>query len=135
MKGHEKKWDLEQVYEIFPKLKILDSKLGSQLSGGEQQMLTIGRTLMGDPEIILLDEPTEGLAPLIAQDVFNMILKIRSAHNTSIFLVEQFSPHLLDFIDRCYVMERGRIVYDGSPQTIKSDLELQKRLLGIGAKK
>jgi branched-chain amino acid transport system ATP-binding protein len=135
LKDREKKWDLEQVYETFPKLKILDGKLGSQLSGGEQQMLTIGRTLMGDPEIILLDEPTEGLAPLIAQDVFNMILKIRSAHNTSIFLVEQFSPHLLDFIDHCYVMERGRIVYDGSPQTIKNDVELQKKLLGIGVKK
>ena len=135
LKDREKKWDLEQVYETFPKLKLLDNKLGSQLSGGEQQMLTIGRTLMGDPEIILLDEPTEGLAPLIAQDVFNMIMKIRNAHNTSIFLVEQFSPHLLDFIDNCYVMERGRIVYDGCPQTIKSDLELQKKLLGIGAKK
>ena len=90
---------------------------------------------MGDPEILLLDEPTEGLAPLIAQDVFNMILKIRKAHNTSIFLVEQFSPHLLDYIDHCYVMERGRIVYDGDPQTIKCDLELQKQLLGIGTKK
>ena len=135
LKEQEKKWDLEQVYEIFPKLKLLENKLGSQLSGGEQQMLTIGRTLMGDPEIILLDEPTEGLAPLIAQDVFNMILKIRNAHNTSILLVEQFSPHLLDFIDRCYVMERGRIVYDGCPQTIKCDLELQKKLLGLGAKK
>jgi branched-chain amino acid transport system ATP-binding protein len=135
LKDREKKWDLEQVYEIFPKLKILENKLGCQLSGGEQQMLTIGRTLMGDPEIILLDEPTEGLAPLIAQDVFNMILKIRKAHDTSIFLVEQFSPHLLDFIDRCYVMERGRIVYDGCPQTIKNDHELQKKLLGLGAKK
>jgi branched-chain amino acid transport system ATP-binding protein len=135
LKDREKKWDLEQVYEIFPKLKLLENKLGSQLSGGEQQMLTIGRTLMGDPEIILLDEPTEGLAPLIAQDVFNMILKIRNAHNASIFLVEQFSPHLLDFIDHCYVMERGRIVYDGEPQTIKSDVGLQKQLLGIGAKK
>lgn len=135
LKDQEKKWDLDQVYEIFPKLKLLENKLGSQLSGGEQQMLTIGRTLMGDPEIILLDEPTEGLAPLIAQDVFNMILKIRSAHNTSIFLVEQFSPHLLDFIDRCYVMERGRVVYDGGPQTIKCDLDLQKKLLGLGAKK
>jgi len=135
LKDQEKKWDLEQVYETFPKLKLLENKLGSQLSGGEQQMLTIGRTLMGDPEIILLDEPTEGLAPLIAQDVFNMILKIRSAHNTSIFLVEQFSPHLLDFIDRCYVMERGRIVYDGGPQAIKCDPGLQKKLLGLGAKK
>ena len=98
-------------------------------------MLTIGRTLMGDPDILLLDEPTEGLAPLIAQDVFNMILKIKKAHNMSIFLVEQFSPQLLDFIDHCYVMERGRIVFEGSPQTIKNDTDLQKKLLGVGAKK
>jgi branched-chain amino acid transport system ATP-binding protein len=133
--GRPKKWDLEQVYEIFPKLKVLEGKLGCQLSGGEQQMLTIARTLMGDPEVVLLDEPTEGLAPLIALDVFNMILKIRKAHDTSIFLVEQFSPHLLDYIDRCYVMERGRVVYDGPPQTIKNDPELQKRLLGLGAEK
>ncbi|RPJ10932.1 MAG: ABC transporter ATP-binding protein, partial [Deltaproteobacteria bacterium] len=120
-KDQAKKWDLEQVYEAFPKLKTLENHLGSQLSGGEQQMLTIARTLMGDPEIILLDEPTEGLAPLIAQDVFKMILKIKTAHNMSILLVEQFSPHILDFLDHCYVMERGRIVYDGSPQTIKND--------------
>jgi branched-chain amino acid transport system ATP-binding protein len=128
-------WEKLQPGTCVITLKLLENNLGSQLSGGEQQMLTIGRTLMGDPEIILLDEPTEGLAPLIAQDVFNMILKIRNAHNTSIFLVEQFSPHLLDFIDHCYVMERGRIVYDGEPQTIKTDLGLQKQLLGIGAKK
>jgi len=134
MPEREKKWDVEQVYEAFPKLKILDGHLGSHLSGGEQQMLTIGRTLMGDPDIILLDEPTEGLAPLIAQDVLKMILKVKKAHNMSIFLVEQFSPHLLDIIDHCYVMERGRIVYEGSPQTIKSDVELQKRLLGVSAK-
>jgi branched-chain amino acid transport system ATP-binding protein len=135
LNGQQKKWDLEQVYEIFPKLKVLENKLGSQLSGGEQQMVTIARTLMGDPEIILLDEPTEGLAPLIALDVFNMILKVREAHGASIFLIEQFSPHLLDVIDHCFVMERGRIVYDGSPQTIKNDLGLQKKLLGLGADK
>jgi branched-chain amino acid transport system ATP-binding protein len=128
-----KHWDIEQVYEAFPKLKILEHHLGSQLSGGEQQMLTIARTLMGDPDIILLDEPTEGLAPLIAKDVFNMILKIKTAHNMSILLVEQFSPHILDFLDHCYVMERGRIVYEGSPQTIKDDQALQKKLLGVGS--
>lgn len=133
VKAQQKKWDLEQVYQVFPKLKVLEDKLGSQLSGGEQQMLTIARTLMGDPDVLLLDEPTEGLAPLIALDVFNMILAVRKAHDTSIFLVEQFSPHLLDTIDRCYVMERGRIVFDGSPQTLKSDPELQRRFLGLGA--
>jgi branched-chain amino acid transport system ATP-binding protein len=133
LEGKPKRWDLDQVYEIFPKLKGLENQLGCQLSGGEQQMLTIARTIMGDPEIVLLDEPTEGLAPLIALDVFNMILKVRKAHDTSVFLVEQFSPHLLDYIDRCYVMERGRVVYDGPPQTIKNDAELQHRLLGLGA--
>ncbi len=131
--GQPKKWDIDQVYDAFPKLKILEQHLGSHLSGGEQQMLTIARTLMGDPDIILLDEPTEGLAPLIAKDVFNMILKIKAAHNMSILLVEQFSPHILDFLDHCYVMERGRIVYEGSPQTIKNDQELQKKLLGVGS--
>lgn len=128
-----KKWDVEQVYEVFPGLKSLDNHLGSQLSGGEQQMLTIARTLMGDPELILLDEPTEGLAPLIAQHVFNTILKIKKAHSMSILLVEQFSPNVLDFMDRCYVMERGRIVYEGSPQKIKNDVDLQKKLLGVAA--
>lgn len=132
LKGRQKKWELEQVYALFPKLEVLEGKLGSQLSGGEQQMLTIARTLMGDPDIMLLDEPTEGLAPLIAIDVFNMILAVREAHDTGILLVEQFSPHLLDHVDRCYVMERGRIVYDGPPQTIKADPALQKRLLGLG---
>jgi branched-chain amino acid transport system ATP-binding protein len=127
-----KKWDVDQVYDVFPKLKPLDNHLGSQLSGGEQQMLTIARTLMGDPEIILLDEPTEGLAPLIAQDVFNMILKIKKAHSMSILLVEQFSPNILDFMDTCYIMERGRIVYEGSPQSIKNDIDLQKKFLGVG---
>jgi len=135
MADARKKWDLEQVFETFPKLKVLENKLGSQLSGGEQQMLTIGRTLMGDPDLILLDEPTEGLAPLIAQDVFNMIVKIKRAHNMSIFLVEQFSPNLLDLIDHCYVMERGKIVFEGDPQTIKNNAELQRKLLGVGAKK
>jgi branched-chain amino acid transport system ATP-binding protein len=133
-RGKPKKWDIEQVYEIFPKLKVLESHLGVQLSGGEQQMLTIARTLMGDPEIVLLDEPTEGLAPLIAQDVFNMIIKVKQAHNMSILLVEQFSPHILDFLDHCYVMERGRMVYEGDPLAFKADKELQKKLLGVGAK-
>jgi branched-chain amino acid transport system ATP-binding protein len=131
-KDRPKKWDLEQVYEVFPKLRTLESHLGSQLSGGEQQMLTIARTLMGDPDIILLDEPTEGLAPLIAKDVFNMIITIKQSHNMSILLVEQFSPQVLDFMDHCYVMERGRIVFEGAPQEIKQDRELQKRLLGVG---
>jgi branched-chain amino acid transport system ATP-binding protein len=132
-KDQRKKWDLQDVYHVFPRLRDLESKLGSQLSGGEQQMLTIGRTLMGDPELILLDEPTEGLAPLLAREVFHMILKIKETHNISVLVVEQFSARILDYLDNCHIMERGRIVYQGSPSRIKSDRELQRKLLGVGA--
>lgn len=128
----KQKWGLQEIYDAFPQLKILESQLGAQLSGGEQQMLTIARTLMGNPDLILLDEPTEGLAPLIANDVIKMIIDLKQEYKMSILLVEQFSPRLLDYLDTCYVMERGRIVFQGSPKKIKEDEGLQKRLLGVG---
>ena len=95
-------------------------------------MLTIGRSLMGNPDLLLLDDPTEGLAPLIARDVMNMVMNVKQRHEMSILLVEQFSPAILEFVDTCYVMERGRIVHKGPPEGIKGDEELQKSLLGVG---
>lgn len=128
----QSKWDLDEVYAFFPKLKQMERNLGSQMSGGEQQMLTVARTLMGNPDLILLDEPTEGLAPIIAKDLMEMILRIKKEFGISILLVEQFSTHILDYLDYCYVMEMGRIVYSGDPMRLKEDCELQQQYLGVG---
>lgn len=128
----QSKWDLDEVYAFFPKLKQMERNLGSQMSGGEQQMLTVARTLMGNPDLILLDEPTEGLAPIIAKDLMEMVLRIKKEFGISILLVEQFSTHILDYLDYCYVMEMGRIVYSGDPMRLKEDCELQQQYLGVG---
>ena len=107
-------------------------KLGSQMSGGEQQMLTIARTMMGNPSLLLLDEPTEGLAPNIARDVVSMILEIRKTFNTTTIVVEQFSEALLEYLDYCYVMEMGEIIFSGEHKVLLEDEGLQRRLLGVG---
>ena len=128
----KKKWDLEEVYSYFPKLKILENNLGCEMSGGEQQMLTVARAMMGDPDLMLLDEPTEGLAPMIADHLIEMIVKIRNQYNTSMVVVEQFSPQFLNYLDICYVMEMGQVIFCGSPRVLKEDEALQKQLLGVG---
>jgi branched-chain amino acid transport system ATP-binding protein len=127
-----KLFNLEDAYRFFPKLYEMRNKLGSQMSGGEQQMLTIARTMMGNPSLLLLDEPTEGLAPNIAQDVLKMILEIRNNFNVTTIVVEQFSEHLLKYLDRCCVMEMGECIFDGSPSVLQSDDELKLKLLGVG---
>lgn len=125
-------WGLNEVFTYFPKLKEMAGNLGSQMSGGEQQMLTVARTLMGNPDLVLLDEPTEGLAPLIAIDLMDMIIRIKREFGVSILLVEQFSPFILDYLDFCYIMEMGKIVYAGDPQKLELDEELQQQYLGVG---
>ncbi len=123
---------LDDAYRFFPKLYEMRNKLGSQMSGGEQQMLTIARTMMGNPALLLLDEPTEGLAPNIAHDVIRMILEIRKDFNVTTIVVEQFSEHLLSDLDRCCVMEMGECIFDDSPGVLQSDNELKRKLLGVG---
>lgn len=131
-KGNSKvKWDYEKVFEVFPKLETLQGSLGKNLSGGEQQMLTIARTLMGNPELILLDEPSEGLAPLIARDVINLVLKLKQEFGLSILIVEQFSPRVLEYADRCYVMDMGKIVFCGCSEDLRKDQKLQRELMGV----
>ncbi len=131
-KRKQKKWDLEEVYDFFPKLKSLENNLGCEMSGGEQQMLTVARAMMGDPELMLLDEPTEGLAPMIADQLIEMIVKIKNEYHISMIVVEQFSPKFLDHLDICYVMEMGQLIFSGSPHVLKENEALQKQLLGVG---
>jgi len=123
---------LDEAYKYFPKLYEMREKLGNQMSGGEQQMLTVARTMMGNPDLVLLDEPTEGLAPNIAQDVLNMILDIRRDFNVTAVVVEQFSARLLKHLDRCYVMEMGEVIFEGLPTVLAENEALQQKLLGVG---
>ncbi len=123
-------WTIERIYEIFPKLKQLEKSLGGYLSGGEQQMLTIGRTLMGNAELILLDEPVEGLAPLIVKDFANKLKKLRNEGVTILFS-EQNVRFSLSVAERAYVIDRGRIKYHGSIEELATNEEVKKEYLMI----
>jgi branched-chain amino acid transport system ATP-binding protein len=126
--GH---WTKERVFELFPNLKErLDNK-GNQLSGGEQQMLSISRALLTNPSVLLMDEPTEGLAPVIVESLAAVLLSLRDASELSIILVEQNSRVALAFSARTVVMDKGRIVYDGDSATLRADQERLAQLIGI----
>ncbi|MBP1748779.1 MAG: amino acid/amide transporter ATP-binding protein 2, family [Deltaproteobacteria bacterium] len=125
-----KDWDKDRVYGIFPALKEIRSRRAGHLSGGEQQMLTIGRALMGSPELLLLDEPTEGLAPLIVRDLEQQILKLRDA-GISILLSEQNVRSALRMITRAYVIDNGRIRFEGTVQELEANEEVKRKYLMI----
>lgn len=124
------RWTIDKVYEIFPHLKKLEKHLGGHLSGGEQQMLTIGRTLMGNPELILLDEPVEGLAPIIVKDFAEKLLKLKEMGVTILFS-EQNIRFSLAIADRAYVINKGRIEYTGSIQELSKNEEIKEKYLMI----
>jgi len=125
-----KDWDKDRVYEIFPALKEIRSRRAGHLSGGEQQMLTIARALMGSPELLLLDEPTEGLAPLIVRDLEQQILKLRDA-GISILLSEQNVRSALRMITRAYVIDNGRIRFEGTVRDLEANEEVKRKYLMI----
>ncbi len=127
--GH-KEWDLNEIYEHFPALEKLKSHKGEFLSGGEQQMLAIARTLMGNPDLLLLDEPSEGLAPKIVKEVMNIIIGLKKKE-ISILLVEQNSVMALAVSDRSYILDDGRVVYESTAKELDGNIELKKELLGI----
>jgi branched-chain amino acid transport system ATP-binding protein len=121
--------DLEHVYELFPRLKERRTQLAGTLSGGEQQMLAIGRALMARPKVMLLDEPSMGLAPVIIQEVFRTIQRLK-AEGMTMLLVEQFAQAALEVADHAYVMERGRIAVHGTPAELKRDERVVAAYLG-----
>lgn len=123
--------DLEYVFELFPILAERRNQDGGTLSGGEQQMLAMSRALMARPQLLLLDEPSMGLAPLIIKQIFEIIKKINQEQNTTIFLVEQNANQALHVADRGYVIENGRIILSGSAQDLLSNTDVQKAYLGI----
>jgi len=122
-------WTSERVFELFPNLKSRLANAGTQLSGGEQQMLAIGRALMTNPSVLLMDEPTEGLAPVIVQALAQVLLRLRGEGNLSIVLVEQNSRVALEFSARTVVMDRGRIVFDGESERLRKDPEFLASLI------
>jgi branched-chain amino acid transport system ATP-binding protein len=125
---------LDTIFEIFPILKEREKQYAGTLSGGEQQMLAVGRALMSMPTLLLLDEPSMGLAPKIISDIFEVIKHLRDEQNTTILLVEQNAHVALDAADRGYVLETGRIVLQGTSEELLENKEIKRAYLGKGYK-
>jgi branched-chain amino acid transport system ATP-binding protein len=123
-------WTFERIYEFFPRLRERERQRAGTLSGGEQQMLTIARTLMGNPTLLLIDEPTEGLAPLIVEQVERILVEVHRS-GTPILLVEQAMETALSLAQRVYVMSKGQIVYAGSVRELAGNDEVRKQYLEV----
>ncbi len=129
-KDGEDFWNLRRVYDMLPLLEPLKNRMGGQLSGGEQQMLTVGRTLMGNPSVLLLDEPSEGLAPIMVQKIAELIKKLREMGST-IILAEQNLHFCLSLADRAVVIDRGRDVYHDTIAALKANAEVKQLYLSV----
>jgi branched-chain amino acid transport system ATP-binding protein len=127
---HGRGWTIEKIYDFFPLLKNRQNNRGGHLSGGEQQMLTVARTLMGNPELILVDEPTEGLAPLIAKDVLEMLAAVRKS-GVTILMVEQNFKGAVKIANRFYVMGKGKIVFTGSVEELMAAEDIRRDYLEV----
>ena len=127
----EDPWTLEKVFTLFPKLKERSKNKGNLLSGGEQQMLTIARALMTNPDLILLDEPSEGLAPIVVQEVFRVVEQLKASGH-SILLVEQDFGMAMEVADYVYIMSKGSIVYESTPDELMDNESIKSRYLGVG---
>lgn len=123
-------WTIEKVIGLFPDLEKLMERKGGYLSGGQQQMLTIARSLMCNPTLLLLDEPSEGLAPLVVRDVFNQVKALRE-QGLSIVLAEQNLDFVLNLADRVYILEKGQVKFTGTAEDVRADEALQKRYLTV----
>ena len=126
----EKARRLDSVMELFPILHQKRDDLASEMSGGQQQMLALGRGLMAAPDVLLLDEPTLGLAPIVVKEVFQKVAEISDRLNTTILVVEHNIKGVLDIVDRAYVLDKGRVVHDGTPQSVRDTDILTQVFLG-----
>ena len=126
----ENPWNLDRVFDLFPRLPNRIHHMGNQLSGGEQQMLAIGRALMTNPKLLILDEATEGLAPLIRNEIWNCVSSLKSA-GQSILLVDKNIDTLTRIADRHYIIEKGKVVWDGTSSELQGNQDLQHRFLGV----
>jgi branched-chain amino acid transport system ATP-binding protein len=129
--GGDYKRDREMVYEYFPRLRDLRHRTSGYLSGGEQQMLVIGRALMGHPKLMLLDEPSLGLAPLLVAEIFEIVRRINAEESVSMLLVEQNARAALELVDYGYVMENGRVVLDGPSAHLRENEDIKEFYLGL----
>ncbi len=125
-------WTIEKVFELFPRLSERVDNGGNQLSGGEQQMLAIGRALIGNPTVLLMDEPSEGLAPVIVEELARALKRLTSETDLALILVEQNTRLALDIAPRVVVMDRGQIVYDGPSKTLRDDPAKLEQFIGVG---
>ena len=128
--AHTTTWTAERVYELFPVLANLEHRKGGYLSGGEQQMLTIGRTLMGNPALLLLDEPSEGLAPLVVRDLERQVRRLKESGIT-ILLCEQNAKFATALSDRAYILEKGHVRFSGTIQELQANDEVRKQYLAL----
>jgi branched-chain amino acid transport system ATP-binding protein len=124
------RWSFDDMYQLFPRLKEREHTEAGVLSGGEQQMLTLCRTLMGDPDLIIIDEPTEGLAPKIVELVAEYLQALR-ARGLSVLLIEQKLTIAMEISDRCLVMGHGSVVFDGTPEALRQDATTRKEWLEV----
>ncbi len=123
-------WKLERVYDLFPSLQERRKSMGNQLSGGEQQMLAIGRALMTNPKLLILDEATEGLAPLVREEIWQCLKGLKD-DGQAILLIDKNLKNLLNLGDRHYIIEKGRIVWSGNSRALKNDVQVQHQYLGV----
>ena len=125
-------WTVEKVFGLFPRLGERQKNRGNQLSGGEQQMLAIARALVGNPTVVLMDEPSEGLAPVIVEELARAVKRLAATEGLTLIVVEQNTRLALDISPRTAVMDRGRIVFDGPSEDLKRDTDKLHRLIGVG---
>lgn len=123
-------WTLERVFELFPRLRERQSNMGNQLSGGEQQMLAIGRALMTNPYLLILDEATEGLAPLIREEIWQCLLALKKEGQT-LLVIDKYVERLIELADQHTIIERGRVAWKGSSSQLREDPEIWHRYVGV----